>query len=213
MFGFYTKNARMAVSMLPDFPSLKRKIVERILVPAFEEARVSDPLLGRIKSTIQHEGRESRYQTVDGTVKQQKYEKFQAEFRITPDEVIDKDFDYMVEKFRKLGVEALSQMAQYSFKTINKVIDEVGNSIDAKGRKKSSDLILEILDKILIDFDEESGQAKMPTFYIHPSQSEAYRKVVEEAKQNPEFKRKFDQLIERKRKEWYDREAVRKLVD
>lgn len=199
--------------MLPDFILLKKKLLENLLIPAFEEARLTDPLLSRIRSGTQHEGRERRYQTVDGQTKDQPYEQFHAEFLITPEEVTDMEFEHIIQKFRALGVEAVSQMAQHSFKVINKVIEEAGNSIDAKGKKISPDLILESLDKILIDFDEDTGKAQLPTFYIHPNQAEAYKKVLEEAKQDSEFKRKFDETIEKKRKEWHDREAIRKLVD
>lgn len=199
--------------MLPDFTKLKKELLEEIIIPAFSEARRNDPLLGRIHSTTQFEGKETSYQTVDGNIEKQPYEKFKGEWQITPEEVIEQPFDYFINKFKKMGEDATSQMAQYTFKQINKVIDKTGNVVDAGGKKISPDLILESLEKVLIDFDEDTGNAKFPTVYIHPDQAEAYKKVIEDAKQDPEFKKKFDEMVERKRKEWHDREAVRKLVD
>lgn len=199
--------------MLPDLPKLKKELVEKILVPAFSEARWSDPLLGNIRATIQHEGKEMSYQTVEGNIENQPYEQFHGELTITPEEVIQQPLEHFIDKFRQMGIDAASQIARFSFQTIDKVIDKTGNKIDAKGKKLSPDLILESLEMLPIDFDPDTGKAKLPNFYIHPNQSEAYKKVIEEAKQDPEFKKRFDEMVERKRKEWNDREAVRKLVD
>src|SRR3989344_5038509 len=165
------------IYMLPGFVNLKKKLLENIIIPVFDEARLTDPFLSRVKSGTQHEGLERRYQTVEGQTKDQPYEQFHAEFTIAVEDVVDKDFGYIIEKFRLLGVDAVSQMAQYSFKMINKVIDETGNKIDAKGRKISTDLILESLNKVLVDFDDDTGMALLPTFYIHPNQADAYKKV------------------------------------
>ncbi len=112
-----------------------------------------------------------------------------------------------------MGLNAATQLAQYSFSFINSVIDETGNSIDAKGRPVTPDLILEALEKLPIDFDENTGLAKFPTFYINPSQKEVFQKAIADAKSDQNFKLRFDQMVERKKEEWRDRENNRKLVD
>ena len=199
--------------MLPDFPLLKQDIVTLILVPAFDRARLEDPLLGNIKSTIQHEGDRSSYQTVEGKIKDQPYQQFHEDMAILPEDVVDKDLEYMIEKFSEMGLNAATQLAQYSFSFINSVIDETGNSIDAKGRPVTPDLILEALEKIPIDFDEKTGLARFPTFYINPSQKEVFQKAIADATADKNFKVRFDKMVERKKEEWRDRENNRKLVD
>jgi len=199
--------------MLPDFPLLKQDIVDQILVPAFEKPRLEDPLLGNIRSTIQHEGDQSSYQTVEGNIKDQPYQKFHEDMQILPEDVIDHDLSFMIDKFSEMGLSAATQLAQYSFSFINSVVKETGNSIDAKGKTVTPDLILEALEKIPIDFDDKTGMAKFPTFYISPTQKEVYQKAIADAKADPEFKKRFDKMVERKKEEWHDRENNRKLVD
>ena len=91
-------------------------------------------MLGNIRATIQHEGREMSYQTVEGTIENQPYEQFHGELTIMPEEVIQQPLEYFVDKFRQMGIDAASQIARFSFQTIDKVIDKTGNKIDAKGK-------------------------------------------------------------------------------
>ena len=48
--------------MIPDFPKLKRDIHKYFLMRSFENARLSDPLLARIKHYLQHEGDDGTYE-------------------------------------------------------------------------------------------------------------------------------------------------------
>lgn len=198
--------------MLPDLPKLKKEVHEKIFTRTFEQERTSDPLLAMIKHYIQHEGDKGKYETVDGQTREQDFQAMSAETTFTVEEVTDPTLQPIIDKFKQMGSEASSQMAQYSFKQIGEAIDSVGNSIDAGG-KLTPDSFLQVIEKIQIDFDEDTGQAKMPTMFIHPSQAESVRKMIQEAEADPEHKKRFDELMLKKKEEWRDREAVRKLVD
>lgn len=198
--------------MLPDFPNLKKDIHKYFLMRAFENARSSDPLLANIRHYTQHEGHDGTYETMDGYIRPKDYQTFEAGYQITADEIIGSDFEVMLKKFYDMGLDAASKVARYSFEQIGKIIDETGNSIDAKG-PWTKELFLVMVQKVLIDFDEETGKPIMPSIYIHPSQAESVRKMIQDAESDPEHKRKFDEIIEQKRKEWNDRKANRKLVD
>ena len=177
--------------MLFDFPKLKQEIKEEILLTRFEAARNSDPLLSQIKYFIQHEGSDSTYQTVDGDTVVQDYQTLEVTQQITPDDVINLPFEEVVKKFEILGENATSTMAKYSFRKIDETIDKTGNSIKANG-PITPELFLEMIRKIDIDFDEETGQAKLPSFYIHPSQAESVKKMIKEAEADPQHKVKFN---------------------
>lgn len=198
--------------MLPDFPKLKKDIHKYFLVRQFEEARMSDPLLARIRHYMQHEGDDGSYETMDGYKRDKNYQQFEATYQITADEIINADFEVVLKKFYDMGLEASSKMAQHSFSEIGKIIDETGNSIKANG-PWTKELFLETIKKIQIDFDEETGLAKMPTMYIHPSQADGVRKMIKDAESDPQHKIEFDKIMEQKKKDFYDREANRKLVD
>lgn len=198
--------------MLPDLPGFKKWLYKNILTPAFEQSRLDNaPLLSRIKHFKQFEGKRLSYQTVEGSVRDQSYEKFSQDYQILPEEVVEGGFDHMIDKIKGVGADAASQMEQYSFKVIDETIHEAGNVVQGNGFTKEG--FLEMVSKVLIDFDEETGKPKMPSIYIHPNQAEEARKLIEECENDLEHRKKFDAIIEEKRKEWHDREAVRKLVD
>lgn len=199
--------------MLPDFPKLKTEIKQKYLMKVFREGRLEDTLLSRVKSYLQHEGQGGSYQTVDGAVKLKDFEKFENNYEITVEDVVEKPFEEILDKFYKMGNEVASVMAKYSFRKIGEAVDEVGNSIDAAGKPWSPELFLEAIDKITIDFDLETGKPELPTIYIHPDQAESVKKMISVAEADEEHKKKFEVIIERKRGEWRDREAARKLVD
>lgn len=178
----------------------------------FEDARSSDPLLARIRNYVQHEGDDGTYETMDGYKKDKNYQLIEASYQITVDEIINADFEVVLKKFYNMGLEASSKMAKHSFEEINKIIDETGNSVKANG-PWTKELFLETMRKILIDFDEETGKPVMPTMYIHPSQAESVRKMIQDAENDPQHRLEFDKIIEQKRKEFNDREANRKLVE
>lgn len=199
--------------MVPDFPNLKKDIFNRILLPAFNEARQTDPLLGNLKYTNHYEGNEIAYLTEEGKEEQQEYVSMGSEWQILPSDVITKPFDFFIEKFRQMGIEASSQMAQHSFRVINEAVESVGNVVQANNEPMSLDLFLQMINKILIDFDDDTESPEMPIIYVHPSQTLQVKKLMEDAKNSPEFDKKFKSLMETKKKEWRDREANRKLVD
>lgn len=198
--------------MIHDFPKLKRDIHKYFLMRSFENARLSDPLLARIKHYLQHEGDDGTYETMDGYKRDKDYQLFEASYQITVDEIVNSDFEVVLKKFYNMGLKAASKMAKHSFKQISKIIDETGNSIQAKG-SWTKEQFLEVIRKIMIDFDEETGQPLMPTMYIHPSQADSVRAMIKDTENDPEYKLEFDRIIEQKRQEFYAREANRKLVD
>jgi len=198
--------------MLPDFPKLKKDIHKYFLMQNFEEARNSDPLLARIRHYMQHEGDDGTYETMDGYKRDKNYQTFEASYQITVEEIINADFEVVLKKFYDMGLEASSKMAKHSFQQISEIIDETENSIKANC-PWTKELFLETIRKILIDFDEETGKPIMPTMYIHPSQADSVRKMIQDAESDPQHKLEFDKIIEQKRKEFHGREANRKLVD
>ena len=53
----------------------------------------------------------------------------------------------------------------------------------------------------------------MPQLVVSPQMGATLREKIPEWEKDLEHKKKFDELIEKKRKEWNDRESHRKLVD
>ena len=108
-------------------------------------------------------------------------------------------------------IEAISeQLANQQVKLIIGELEKTPNKVDAGG-KFTIETVFEALEKIRIDFVD--GQASMPQFVLSPQLFASARDVFIAAENDPEIKKRFDDLMEKKRRDWLDRESSRKLVD
>lgn len=87
----------------------------------------------------------------------------------------------------------------------------MSQTLDAKGRKFDAQLVIELLEKMQIEFYPDGTPHEIfgdgPLFM-----PEKMAAVDKEFESNPELKRKFDEMMEKKKEEWRAREADRKLV-
>jgi hypothetical protein len=104
------------------------------------------------------------------------------------------------------------QQAQLFFTKIEEATEKTGNIVDGKGKPFSPEFFLEALDKILIEFDDQ-GQPYLPTMFVSPELGNRIKDKLPEWESDPNHKKQFDELINKKRAEWNDRESHRKLVD
>ena len=89
---------------------------------------------------------------------------------------------------------------------------KVGTSINAMGRPFSTDLLLEALERIQLDFDDDDNP-KFPTMVVSPEMFEKIKDKLPAVGEDPNFDKRFEELILMKKQEWHDRESNRKLVD
>jgi hypothetical protein len=81
------------------------------------------------------------------------------------------------------------------------------------GSEFTPDSLLEVISRVPEDFDPRTLERKEgPVFVLHPDTASKVLPQAKQWEQDPEFKAKLDAIIERKREEWRDREANRKLV-
>ena len=118
-------------------------------------------------------------------------------------------------RIAKIGDEAAREMARQistqAFATITEIVDKVGNVVDGGGKPLSPESFLELLSKMQLEFDE-NGNPKGLTVVIPPSMEERAKETMEMYHQDPELSGRWQELMDKKRKEWRDREAARKLV-
>lgn len=112
--------------------------------------------------------------------------------------------------------EAAEGMARKKTKSllnaVSEVTDEVGNAVDAGGQPLSAELILKVWETMRFNFDED-GKPNMPTLVFNPIQEERVKEAFRRIETEPELRKKRDEIINRHRLDWYDRESNRKLVD
>jgi len=109
---------------------------------------------------------------------------------------------------------AAEEMARQTFTTflqsLDKTATDVGNVVRFEGRPTLDDL-LRLYGTVDIDFDEE-GRPILPTILCGKEMYDHIQDLMPQITTNADIRRRFDELLARKREEWRDREASRRLV-
>jgi hypothetical protein len=197
--------------MLPDFPVLKTEIQKIILAKLRQRIDTSDSVLSQIKRFTQHEGTEMRYEQHGGEIVQEGFEKIGTQFEITIADVPTLVGEKLDAKLEEIAQEVISQSAKAFFKKLGESCEKVGTSIDARGEPVSAEMLLEMMSTVQMEFGPD-GKPTM-SFVIHPDMVPAAKKVGEQIENDPELKRKHEEIIARQREAWAARESNRKLAD
>lgn len=197
--------------MLPDFPKLKGKIVETINRYLQDLVR-QEPLLSQFREERVFEGNKMSSNTENGQSNQSSYKKLSASYSIKREDVITKGPTVFIENIKNVAEEIKKQQAELVFNKLSEVTNETGNVVDAKGKPFTFELFMELLEKIEIDFDDQ-GKPSMPMLVVSPELGIKLKDLLPKWKANPEYTKRFQEVIEKKRKQWSDRESNRKLVD
>ncbi len=198
--------------MLPDFLKIKREL-SQVRYSDLSSNLFGDSLLSKIRKYRQHEGNRFTIFREDGTQATSDQKELRSE-EVTFDL---KDIHVKGERAIFATIEAARQeVALASRKLFVKVLQEAPIPVtDANGRPFTAELYLETLEKVDFDFDEE-GNWKGLDFWQEYQNPQLLAKVESEKKRfasEPELREKLEALIARKRQQWNDREANRKLVD
>ena len=197
--------------MLPDVPQIRSEIEARLRV--LLKQRV-DVYLGAFNEVPRHLIKEgNRVLTVrpDGTTDETELKVASAESRINL-----KDVPYMnhidrVQKLDEVAREMAQQISKHAIGTINQAVERVGNVVDAKGKPLDAESVLDMLERVCIDFDEH-GKADEMTVLVPPNMNEQIQVIIERLKSDESLKKRYASIMNKKRMEWRDREASRRLV-
>lgn len=195
------------------FPKINQEL-ETILQKCIKLiAKRIDPVFGRIPEKPIPEGR------ILEIIKENKTSKinlneFISRITIKKEDIRSTNLDAFVLEVIKMIKDTGEKMARFFFREIDSILTEAGQIIDAGGREFDFDTLLEIFKKIEIPFDKD-GNPRLDRykFVLNPK---LYNKIVpklQEWERDPEKHNRFNALIEQKRKEYYAKEASRKLLD
>lgn len=197
--------------MFPSFINTKVKLrfkFERELRIQINE----HPRLPKIRQQYIHEGDILVTRSIDGYEDRDSMKEFQTRFEASEEEMIENGPPIIFSKIPELVEEMVAQRFKALFDKMEDVTRRTGNIVDGKGAGLTPDLIMETLEKIDISFDE-NGNPHLPTLYISPDVSKKMGENDDLWKETPEMVQKMTKLIEKKRREWNDRQDRRKLVD
>jgi hypothetical protein len=195
--------------MFPDIPPLKHEIAKK-LQASFKQ--LVNGYMGAINEAPRYfikEGRRVVTIRPDGQIDETELKAASVETTINFAEVPFLSFQDRIAKLDEAAQEMAKQISEHAFAQINEAVERVGNSIN--GQYLSPETFFEVLEKIHLDFDGDGGHSPL-TVLIPPSLVQQAKETLEKLHQNPEYKVRYEEIITKKRMEWRDREAARKLV-
>jgi hypothetical protein len=197
--------------MLSDFPKIKRKLQEG-MTQYLQDLVRQDPLLSQIKHEHHFEGNRMSMKTENGVQESSGYKEISGGLQIKKEDIITKGPGAFIENIQKMAEEIQKKQVKFVLNDIKEITDKTGHVVNGKGQPFTFELFMELFKKIWIDFDDQ-GNPYFPTLVISPEMGVKIKDKLKEWESNPEYRKKFEELIEQKRKEWNDRESHRKLVD
>jgi len=166
-----------------------------------------DPILGQMRSIRLPNVPAFRSTLSSGAVVENKPFLVQSPFSLSVSDAISGSMDNLLLAIDEAADDGLRKIMPQFFELVGRLSDAAGNSIDAKGRPVSHELLLEMLEKMDIEF-EDDGKPNMPTLVVNPEMADALRKLPPPT---AEQEKKHRDLMERKRQEYNDRKRHRKL--
>lgn len=193
--------------MLPDFPRTKDQIRQRITLGIFHAVRAKAPLLAEIKTLVQHEGKVHAYDRIRAAPVTEGYEKLAVPVTITFSEVPALVGEKLAAKIDGIAEEMARLEMDMFYRKHSQASEEAGNAFDSHGAPLTGDMILDLLENVDMHFGPDNRL--LQKFVVGPEHAEHLQRLFEE----PAFRARYEDLLERKRSVWRDRESNRKLAD
>lgn len=195
--------------MLPRIASLDQEFAEAIQNYVRGRARGTQ-LLREIKAHMIHEGRDSAIRRSTDDLEHTQIRESSAETMMSFKEIDDVDLGYILMKANEVAVQFEEQMSRHLFQTMDEVTQKTGLRTDAAGKPLTSDLLIEMISKMHMDF--EKSQTGDVSIVAPPEMRSTFERLEREMEENPAAKKKWNAMIEEKRNEFREREINRNLV-
>ena len=195
--------------MLPDFTEAKKKLSAHFM--KFVDSRQKE-YLGPLAVGVSQmfEGGQTIATVMDdGKKYDSEMETLKGEITISFDEIKSGNTNVVFQKLNEMACQMAQAQREMFYGKMSEVTEAVGNSVS--GRPFTAEVFLEALEKIQIEF-KDSGEMQELSLIFGPAMIDQATDVLEQLNSNPKYKRMHEELIERKRREFRDREASRKLV-
>jgi hypothetical protein len=192
--------------MLPEFPAAQDAIQKAWNEVFFKALGFSDPLIAELEFRVQKEG--TRAFIGDSEME---YRKASVQHQWRPEAGKGLPFDEFFTLADKLGREMARQQAEHCFQVLS--TPGPHNAVLERTDKQVSfdDFVLK-MEGIELDFDK-AGMPKWPMWFVAPDVYVSLQQNPEASRLTEERKQRLADLVLRKRKEFDEREARRRLVD
>lgn len=196
--------------MLPDFLKTKEKL-KKMLDSERKKAELLHlgPVADAPRSMIFEGKRTNRTVIIytDAPCEEIKMEKLTSRLAVKWEEVETMTHEIVLNKINETAKEMAEQIKKSYYGTLIEAAEEAGNVTSTDGKPLSVDMILEMLEKMNVSFDEEGNPSGL-TFAGSPELRPVIAEVISQAESDP----RYQTLMEEKKEEWRARESRRKLV-
>lgn len=197
--------------MLPDYPKFKTLLGEILIERMKKVMLASQGFMGEVPRLRIFEGDTLSTIREDGTKEASKPETIGEEISWSFDEIENLEVNDVIKKIDEIAINMARKQSEFAFKEITEAVRKVGNEVDVKGEPLQPKHFFEMIRKIQMQFDV-SGNPIYPSIVAGTKAFDAFRKMFDQLEEDPTLKKEYEELIERKRKEWHDRETSRTLV-
>ena len=197
--------------MLPDFPEIKGKLLDLFLLGIKYIQHQNAPMVALTPKHIIHEGNKTILVREETEIVKIPIKEFSSELKFDIKELESLPLKSVFERFQKMALDFATGQEKYLIKTLSKELEKVGNVINNKGKPLDPELFLRLIDKIQLDFNPD-GTPRFPYIFASKKLINKLEEVLELLSKEP-YKSKFEDILEKKRLEYRDRESDRKLVD
>jgi hypothetical protein len=198
--------------MLPDFTKVKARVNRDLVRWVQQQIPAVTPLIQGIATFRQHEGKVAKIVRTDKSEDGIEYRQSSFEFVTDREDMRTFDLSAIQQKLMELAKRIGADQEKQLLELARKAADSAGNVVNTGG-ELTPDKLLELISRVQEDFDPKTLEREPgAVFVIDPETAAKILPKVKEWEQNPEFKAKLERITNRKREEWRDREANRKLV-
>jgi hypothetical protein len=196
--------------LLPTYPKIvqRRTRLNQLVMKRLVNSK--SPVLGEIAQHTMHEGRSSDIHRQDGSVGKTKIKTHSATAEMAKTPLCEFDLDALYRLLENMAEQFAKTMTEDVFEVVSEGAEAVGNVVDGKGRPLSPELLLEILERIQLDFHADGT----PHELIMPLTPQQHEKMMAALgpRELDELNRKAAAIFERKRADYRHREAGRILA-
>lgn len=197
--------------MLPDFPKIKKKWSTWFFNNIKHKSRQVS-FLSQIKRVTHFEGDGTKTTDVEGRTESSEYDTLSGMLEIHRKDLIDQGPASLIKEIDRIAQEFANQQIATVLERIRESTKRTGNVVNADGQAFNREHLLNLLEKIEIEFDED-GRHDTLNLVVPPGLQDQFAAKMNEWMKDISFKNKYDEIMNKKRQECYDRESNRKLVD
>jgi len=199
--------------MLPDYPKTKALWAEsnRERIRRAHDAELG--VFANVQVTQLHEGGKLILVREDGSMSETPMKRVEATVELEVDvrqleELDAKDVGKMLDS---MGEKLAAKKGRTFIDCIDAGVRSVGNVTDPS--KSTLEQFFEGLEKVQLEFDDRGNPPEMQYVVGSEETAQKIEEIISQIESNPTLRRRREDIIQKKKEEWRDREAARNLVE